>query len=337
MPTKNLHYTEIDSDEGFKNFAVQANAEIRENSILFANETCSGKIKRLKVEDGLSMNVWDFTQIFQGLDIDKEPYNNINIIEKKFSLFFLLSANQIFLENPRFKKEISFNGSKSIPLLSNNTYFTVHALTGQPVKTIDIGMTSSWMREQLSHTNDSLSTFIDNVTKDNEPVLFLGTCSPDGYSIMNTLHQNAMEDKKNMLSLRSSVLQVILDFFENSVEKDIIPAEETNRVHHSQIVEAESMLTEYLDKNLPPLSVIAQKVAMSESTLRRHFKLVFGKNIYEYYLEKKMDYANRMLLNQRYNVNEVASKLGYEKVSSFINSFKKYYGFSPGSILKNRV
>jgi len=154
---------------------------------------------------------------------------------------------------------------------------------------------------------------------------------------MNALHQHALEDKKNMLSLRSSVLQIILDFFENSVVKEIATDGEMNRTHHSQIVEAESILTEYLDKNLPPLSVIAQKVAMSESTLRRHFKLVFGKNIYEYYLEKKMDYANRMLLNQRYNVNEVASKLGYEKVSSFINSFKKFYGFSPGSILKNRV
>ena len=335
MPSINLHYTEIDTDEGFRKFALDSNGEIREDALYFANESYTGKVKRLKVEEGLNVNVWDFTQNNHGLDIDKEPYNNIT--EKTFSLFFLLTANQVFLENPRFKKEISFDGLKNTPLLSNNTYFTVHANTGQPVKTIDIGMTSSWMIEQLSHTQDSLSSFIDNVTQGNEPVLFLGTCSPDCYSKMNAFHQQALEDKKNILSLRSSVLQVILDFFENSVEKEIASPGEMNRIHHSQVVEAESILTEYLDKNLPPLSIIAQKVAMSESTLRRHFKLVFGKNIYEYYLEKKMDYANRMLLNHRYNVNEVASKLGYEKVSSFINSFKKFYGFSPGSILKNRI
>ena len=334
MPSINLHYTEIDTEEGFRKFAFDVNGEIREDALYFANESYTGKIKRLKVEEGLNVNAWDFTQNLEGLDIDKEPYNNST--EKTFLLFFLLTTNQVFLENPRFKKEISINGSKNIPLLSNNTYFTVHADAGQPVKTLDFEMTSSWLKKQFFQKNNSITNFINDVTQDNEPVLYLGTCSQDTYTILKNLHRHALEEKKNMLFMRGMILQVISDYFENSIEDSLVRPGETNRVYHAQIIEAESLLTEYLDKNLPTLSLIAQKVAMSESTLRRHFKVVFGKNIYEYYLEKKMDYANRLLLNERCNVNEVASKLGYEKVSSFINSFKKFYGFSPGSILKNR-
>jgi AraC-like DNA-binding protein len=62
--------------------------------------------------------------------------------------------------------------------------------------------------------------------------------------------------------------------------------------------------------------------------------VIFGKNIYEYYLELKMDHAKRMLIENPFSVNEVASKLDYGKVSAFINIFKKHFGECPGKIRK---
>jgi AraC-like DNA-binding protein len=37
---------------------------------------------------------------------------------------------------------------------------------------------------------------------------------------------------------------------------------------------------------LPSRKELAKEFAMSESTLKRHFKAVYGKTMYEYYLEK---------------------------------------------------
>ena len=99
-------------------------------------------------------------------------------------------------------------------------------------------------------------------------------------------------------------------------------------------MEAEEILMAHLQTNLPTLDKIAQKVALSESTLKRHFKAIFGRNIYEYYLEQKMNLAKNLLLEKPLSVNEAAEILGYEKVSNFIDIFKKHHGFSPGRMKK---
>ena len=40
------------------------------------------------------------------------------------------------------------------------------------------------------------------------------------------------------------------------------------------------------------------------------------------------------LLEKMMTVNEIADMMGYEKVSNFIDIFKKHHGFSPGAIKK---
>jgi AraC-like DNA-binding protein len=77
-------------------------------------------------------------------------------------------------------------------------------------------------------------------------------------------------------------------------------------------------------------------VALSETTLKRYFKLIYGKSVYDYYLNKKMEMARTILLQNPYSVNEIAELMGYEKVSHFIEIFKKHHGCSPGSIKKKQ-
>ena len=58
--------------------------------------------------------------------------------------------------------------------------------------------------------------------------------------------------------------------------------------------------------------------------------------IYGYYLARKMELARQLMEVNTSSVNEMADMLGYEKVSYFIEIFKKYHGFSPGEIRKRR-
>lgn len=80
---------------------------------------------------------------------------------------------------------------------------------------------------------------------------------------------------------------------------------------------------------------IAEQTGLSEAGLKRYFKLIYGSNIYEYYLKQKMELAKRILIERNMNVNEVASHLGYANVSSFIDVFKKYFGYQPGLVRKS--
>jgi AraC-like DNA-binding protein len=50
-----------------------------------------------------------------------------------------------------------------------------------------------------------------------------------------------------------------------------------------------------------------------------------------------MELAKTLLLQQPCSVNEMAELMGYEKVSHFIEIFKKHHGCSPGSVKKQVV
>jgi len=115
--------------------------------------------------------------------------------------------------------------------------------------------------------------------------------------------------------------------------KSIQPKEPRSQVH-SKMLSVEKMLDVYLEKDLPSIRSIAKDLALSESTLKRNFKRVFGTSIYHFYLQKKMHQARQLLTEQNTSVKEIAFRLGYEKPSNFIRVFKKHYSSSPGSLRK---
>jgi AraC-like DNA-binding protein len=100
------------------------------------------------------------------------------------------------------------------------------------------------------------------------------------------------------------------------------------------MLEVEAFLKQHLQTTLPDIATIARGMTLSVSTLKRHFKMMFGKSIYEYYLELKMERAKQLLTDRNLSVNDVANMLEYEKVSCFIDMFKKHYGHSPGAMRK---
>jgi AraC-like DNA-binding protein len=137
-------------------------------------------------------------------------------------------------------------------------------------------------------------------------------------------------------------------YFFTSKDKDLVSKLKPNplmdnfqlkekNLYHDKMVEVEAILRSHLHMSLPSIETISKQLAISESTLKRHFKLVYGKSIYEYYLGLKMDLAMQILLEKPFSVTEVATMLDYGKVSNFIDMFKKRHGFSPGTLRKRQV
>ena len=136
------------------------------------------------------------------------------------------------------------------------------------------------------------------------------------------------------LALKAKVFSLVADFFSMIFDHSAKEVLESRVIHHEKMMEVEYFLKQHLETTLPDISSIARTMALSVSTLKRHFKLMFGKSIYEYYLEMKMEHARQLLTDRNLSVNEVANMLEYEKVSCFIDIFKKHHGYSPGMIRK---
>jgi len=87
----------------------------------------------------------------------------------------------------------------------------------------------------------------------------------------------------------------------------------------------------------PPLiGEIARRIGMSETKLKRAFKLRFGSTIFHMSLDARMRHALELLRCKHMPVSRVAATVGYSHQTSFASAFKKHFGFLPGAARHER-
>lgn len=99
-------------------------------------------------------------------------------------------------------------------------------------------------------------------------------------------------------------------------------------INRFKVEEAWRQLSENLES---PLTIyeLASAVGMSESTLKRSFRRIYGTSIFNFFQNYRMVQARKMLEEGEYNVTEVAFKVGYANLSHFSRAFHKHFGYSP--------
>ena len=85
--------------------------------------------------------------------------------------------------------------------------------------------------------------------------------------------------------------------------------------------------------NPPGIKALSREVGLNESQLKSGFKNIYGKTIFQYLTDYKMEYARKMLDRQIHKVNEVSDHIGYSNPSHFIAAFKRKYGITPKKYL----
>jgi len=87
--------------------------------------------------------------------------------------------------------------------------------------------------------------------------------------------------------------------------------------------------------NPPSLIELSEEINLSLKKLKEGFKKIYGKPVYQFLIEYKMELAKKLLSVNDYNVNEVSIKLGYSTASHFITAFKNKYGLTPKKFKQN--
>ncbi|MDN5217308.1 AraC family transcriptional regulator [Fulvivirgaceae bacterium BMA12] len=77
------------------------------------------------------------------------------------------------------------------------------------------------------------------------------------------------------------------------------------------------------------LQTLAAAVGTNEFTLKKGFKEVFGKTVFQYFNELKMTHAREMLMKDDLSVGEVSALVGYKNPQHFSTAFKRRYGITP--------
>lgn len=117
-------------------------------------------------------------------------------------------------------------------------------------------------------------------------------------------------------------------------EKRAILAESMNKLDNEFMEKINKLIEDRLSSEKIDIGYLAENMNMSKSTLYRKMKALTGLSSNEYVRKIKMQYAERLLLEGRYHVSEVAFKMGINSVVYFRQCFKEEFGVSPSDYLR---
>lgn len=107
-----------------------------------------------------------------------------------------------------------------------------------------------------------------------------------------------------------------------------------NQMQEDENVLKMELLIDYIEQNYMKtdftISGIAEEFSVSPSWLSHYFKKYMHLTLIEYVNEKKMNMAKLILCESEVSLEELTINLGYSSISSFIRSFKKIVGMTPG-------
>jgi AraC-like DNA-binding protein len=104
-----------------------------------------------------------------------------------------------------------------------------------------------------------------------------------------------------------------------------------------QDIEKIQATREYLLQNMeqpPTLIELAHKVGLNDFKLKKGYKQLYGKTLFEDFLHARMEKARSLLIDTNQSIVAIAELVGYRNVSGFSVAFKRYFGHTPGSIRK---
>ena len=99
------------------------------------------------------------------------------------------------------------------------------------------------------------------------------------------------------------------------------------------IMKAKRILCERL-KDAPTIKELAKLVGTNETKLKKGFKKLYGKTIYNYLRHERLNRAKVLLAEEQLSVKEVAEAVGYTNRSAFARRFREKFGVLPGKFLK---
>lgn len=130
--------------------------------------------------------------------------------------------------------------------------------------------------------------------------------------------------------LEGKIIELISICLNNIIDKEInhMNTLKLSKTDLQSLYRAKEILDNSISSPIT-LTELSRLVCLNELKLKTGFKQVFGKPVYTYLLDKRMELARIFLEIHHISVNEVAQMVGYSSSSGFSKAFSKRYGFSP--------
>ena len=132
-----------------------------------------------------------------------------------------------------------------------------------------------------------------------------------------------------VLFVKAKVIELMALQFE---QYEQMPAPDITSALKEEDIEKMHLAREILVGNVEaPLSMkdLAHQIGTNEFNLKKYFKEVFGKTVFGYLHDFRMEKSKEQLCQDGCKISDIAQRMGYKHATHFTAAFKKYYGFLP--------
>lgn len=150
---------------------------------------------------------------------------------------------------------------------------------------------------------------------------------------LNQLLTNSVSGPAKNIFEKAKAYEILALYLNKGEDKDVDQCPFLNDEENVERVrEAKRILIDKM-ANPPSLKELSREIGLNEYRLKEGFKNIYGKTVFQFLNDYRLDVARHMLDSDGVKVNEAAYHIGYTNPSHFIAAFKKKFGITPKKYL----
>ncbi|ESA35154.1 transcriptional family [Leptolyngbya sp. Heron Island J] len=283
-----------------------------------------GYIRRITMVAGIELSFLD-CQYHQDFQV------NVSAHDHPIQICILPSGTLSCNIHPAFGNTLGYFSGSGISPGYVETY-----RAGQRVSCVDIAIQPEMLNSLVLNDQQRQCRQIQQLFKTDEwKMSFYPRVTAQVRSLIHQMLHVPYRGAAKQLYLQAKVFELLALHLDLLTEQPKTSAsglkpDTIDRIHYAQ-----EILTQQLE-NPPSLLELAQQIGISDRTLRRGFKELYGTTVIGYLTQQRMQRAKRLLQEGQGTVTEVARIVGYGHLGHFAAAFKRQFGITPKQCLAGK-
>lgn len=308
--------------EYFFDLAKKFGTQIIDDTIHIPQETGSGFIKNLVIEKNFCIRYFNFSV---KKDLSFDFFTEFPDPDLMYKLLYNLDDNETVDDS-----KTDFNSNRhNVLLYSTNVVRKGVFRKNINIRRVLVIFTTSWLTENYAEASIKMDNLVQDLATKNKATLISEKLDTQSRFVVTQLANELDRSSFPQIHIKTASFILLNDFLNKIVQRSRKDILSDQTLHYYTMVRVEEKIVQSINQKLPNLDQLATEFNLSLSTLKRHFKIVYGKNIYQYYQEKRMEWGKAQLEKGNTTIGEIATQLGFYKINNFSIAFKKYFGVLP--------
>lgn len=320
-----FEYTVSTFEQLIGSLAARMNTQLKDGWLFLPPQYGSGYLRYLRLPNGLEVNIVNMTNhqewLFSRKKDTKEYYTlRFDSISVAHKLEVKIGTETI--EKSKEQIRVAY-------LTSSLFDWYYKAKAGTTVQGVNILIPKEWLGKLLGVElfENILPAYVALKSRS----FTMEPLDPYYQELLIEILQEDVDTQFPKLYVLNRV-QLMMERFFNRIHTRVSLADveaKFKREDISTILELEKEMVADFTQKPPSITNLARNAAMSTTKFKNLFKSVFGLPVYEYYQQKRMQFAAELLLQEGCSVKVAGEKVGYNNVSNFSAAFKKQFHIPP--------